>query len=134
MLIAGVSSRDAAEEGPTGIPFRRVIGETGYMTQQFLITGDLARAGRALAQVSFNLVAQRASVDPEQYRSFERGTLEFEDSALESVREALEYYGVEFLDEDEHTGYGVRQKFNQRKVKRIENWENEGGPAYEDDI
>ncbi|NUL46425.1 hypothetical protein F7P69_14650 [Cellulosimicrobium funkei] len=47
---------------------------------------------------------------------------------------ALERLGALFIAEDEHTGYGVRQKFNSVKAKRLETWEGEGGPAYEDDI
>lgn len=38
------------------------------------------------------------------------------------------------MDEAAGVGYGVRQKFNPRTVKRLENWENEGGPAGDDDI
>lgn len=100
------------------------------------LTGDLARAGRALARVSHTVVAQQAGLDPDRFRSFERGTTDLEADELEAAREALEHYGVEFLpeDEDESIGYGVRQKFNQRTSTRIGNWENEGGPVYEDDI
>ena len=98
------------------------------------LTGDLARAGRALAQVSFEVVADRAGVDPERLRSFERGTLSMSDADADSIQDALEYFGVIFLPEDELGGYGVRRKFARGGVKRIENWENEGGPSAEDDI
>ena len=36
--------------------------------------------------------------------------------------------------EDAEAGYGVRQKFNSAKSRRLDIWEGEGGPAYEDDI
>ena len=100
------------------------------------LPGDLARAGRALAQISHFVVARQAGLDPDRFRSFERGATHLTEDELEAARQALEYYGVEFLPEDvdEGIGYGVRRKFNQRTAKRIANWENEGGPAYEDDI
>ena len=56
--------------------------------------------------------------------------------AHEGLRAGHEELGGEFLpaDDEAGVGYGVRRKFNPRTVKRIENWENEGGPALEDDI
>ena len=38
------------------------------------------------------------------------------------------------VDEEAGVGYGVRQKYNSRKTRRLDTWENEGGPALEDDI
>ena len=101
-----------------------------------LITADLARAARALAQVSPEVLAERAGVDSERLRHFERWQPVLTDEENHRLRHALEEWGVEFLPGDEHAGhgYGVRQKFNPRTVKRLENWENEGGPAAEDDI
>ncbi len=112
------------------------MGHTEGMepTERPLLTGDQARAGRALAQVSLDVVGHRAGLDPDQLRSFERGGDDLGAAQNDALREALEDHGVQFLAEDDDAGYGVRQKFNQSKVKRIENWENEGGPAYEDDI
>lgn len=101
---------------------------------QPLITGDLARAGRALAQVSFEIVAERAEVGPEQLRSFERGTHDLDDEERVRLSLALEDYGIRFIPDDADGGYGVRLNFGARTVKRLENWENEGGPAYEDDV
>ncbi|MGO2046406.1 MAG: helix-turn-helix domain-containing protein [Brachybacterium tyrofermentans] len=98
------------------------------------LTGDLARAARALTQISSDLIAQRAGVALEQLRSFERGVTDLDAGQLLELRAALEHYGAQFVAEDADGGYGVRRKFSARKVKRIENWENEGGPAYEDDI
>lgn len=99
-----------------------------------LLTGDLARAGRALTQVSLERIAQHAGLDTEQLRSFERGSTELDDGQLLELTCALEHYGVLFFPDDDEGGYGVRRKFTARTVKRVENWENEGGPAYEDDI
>ena len=101
-----------------------------------LITADLARAGRALAQVSAAVLAARTGLEAEDVRAFERGVQDLDEERNRVLRAGLEELGVEFLpaDDEAGVGYGVRQKFNPRTVKRIENWENEGGPALEDDI
>lgn len=99
-----------------------------------LLTSDLARAGRALAQVSLADLGERAGLERERLRRFERGRLGLRDEENGRVRDALEEFGVEFLPEDDTAGYGVRQKFSSRKVRRLETWENEGGPALDDDI
>ncbi|MGO1482370.1 MAG: hypothetical protein ACTHWF_14785 [Brachybacterium sp.] len=101
-----------------------------------LITADLARAARALAQVSLRVLAEHTGLDKTLLRDMERGRRAVTAEESELLRGALEDFGVEFLpvDEEAGVGYGVRQKFNPRTVKRLENWENEGGPAAEDDI
>ena len=101
-----------------------------------LISADLARAGRALAQVSVAVIAARTGLEAEDVRAFERGVHDLDEERNRVLRAGLEELGVEFLpaDDEAGVGYGVRQKFNPRTVKRIENWENEGGPALEDDI
>ena len=101
-----------------------------------LITADLARAGRALAQVSVAVIAARTGLEAEDVRAFERGVQDLDEERNRVLRAGLEELGVEFLpaDDEAGVGYGVRQKFNPRTVKRIENWENEGGPARDDDI
>ena len=100
------------------------------------ITADLARAARALAQVSLSVLSARTGLDVEDVRAFERGVQDLDEERARVLRAGLEELGVEFLpaDDEEGVGHGVRQKFNPRTVKRIENWENEGGPALEDDI
>ena len=100
------------------------------------ITADLARAARALAQVSLSVLSARTGLDVEDVRAFERGVQDLDEERARVLRAGLEELGVEFLpaDDEAGVGYGVRQKFNPRTVKRIENWENEGGPALEDDI
>jgi hypothetical protein len=119
------------------------MGEAGDMTSTDpqataspLITADLARAGRALAQVSVAVIAARTGLEAEDVRAFERGVQDLDEERNRVLRAGLEELGVEFLpaDDEAGVGYGVRQKFNPRTVKRIENWENEGGPALEDDI
>lgn len=101
-----------------------------------LITADLARAARALAQVSLADLSERSGLEVEHLRGVERGLRILTPEQEHRLHVALEEFGVELLPADEHVGfgYGVRQKFNPRTVKRLENWENEGGPAGEDDI
>ena len=86
------------------------------------------------ASVSF--MAQKMVLEAEDVRAFERGVQDLDEERNRVLRAGLEELGVEFLpaDDEAGVGYGVRQKFNPRTVKRIENWENEGGPALEDDI
>lgn len=101
-----------------------------------LITADLARAARALAQVSLLDLAEQTGLDAEHLRGVERGLRSLTPAQEERLHLAFEEFGVELFPADEEAGHGhgVRQKFNPRTVKRLENWENEGGPAAEDDI
>lgn len=99
-----------------------------------LLTPDLARAARALAQVSVDHLAEAATLDPAELRAFERSRATVEPDENRRLRRALEDVGVLFVPEDDEAGVGVRRKYNRRKVRRLESWENEGGPAYEDDI
>lgn len=101
-----------------------------------LITADLARAARALAQVSLLDLSEHSGLEVEHLRGLERGLRTLTQEQEHRLHSALEEFGIELLPADESAGYGhgVRQKFNPRTVKRLENWENEGGPAAEDDI
>ncbi|MGM7669863.1 XRE family transcriptional regulator [Microbacterium sp. A93] len=100
----------------------------------FIIPADLARAARALTQVSYTLVAKVAELQPERVRAYEHGLGTLDAAESQRLREALEHFGAVFIAEDEESGYGVRQKYNSVKTQRLETWEGEGGPAYEDDI
>lgn len=113
------------------------MGEThGMATHVPLITADLARAARALAQVSLPDLAERTGLDVDHLRGVERGLSSLTPAEEERLHLAFEEFGVEVLPADEAAGigHGVRRKFNPRTVKRLENWENEGGPAADDDI
>ncbi|MDN5820624.1 MAG: hypothetical protein L0H74_11445 [Brachybacterium sp.] len=101
-----------------------------------LITADLARAARALAQVSLLDLAEHTDLDSEHLRGVERGLRSLTATQEECLHHAFEEFGVEVLPADEEAGigHGVRRKFNPRTVKRLENWENEGGPAGDDDV
>lgn len=110
-------------------------GQDGAMTSRdFIIPADLARAARALTQVSYAVVARAADLEPERLHGFERGHGTLNSDESHRLRRALEDLGALFIAEDEQAGYGVRQKFNSVKSRRLETWEDEGGPAYEDDI
>lgn len=100
----------------------------------FLLTPDLARAGRALTQVSRKTIAAGAGIDPATLKAYERGVGPLTREANLAVKAALEAYGAVFLPESDGMGYGVRQKYSDRKVERIQSWENEGGPAGHDDV
>ena len=99
-----------------------------------MITSDLARAARALTQVSAKVIARNAGLDKQQVRDFEKGNAPLTPEQNQQLRRALGQFGVVFIEDDDHGGYGVRRKFNATKVRRLETWEGEGGPAYEDDI
>ena len=101
-----------------------------------LITADLARPARALAQVSLLDLSEQSGLEVEHLRGLERGLRVLTPEQEQRLHVALEEFGIELLPADEHAGFGhgVRQKFNPRTVKRLENWENEGGPPAEDDI
>ncbi len=51
-----------------------------------LITADLARAGRALAQVSAAVIAARTGLEAEDVRAFERGVQDLAAPGLQVVR------------------------------------------------
>jgi hypothetical protein len=103
-------------------------------TSEFLIAGDLARAARVLAQVSGVYVAERARLDPGQLQAFERGGGDLVVGEKLRLQQALEECGVLFIPENAQAGYGVRRRFTRTKINRLENWENEGGPASEHDV
>lgn len=100
-------------------------------TDDSLIAADLARAARALAQVSTAVVSTRTGLDAELVRDFEKGIGELDAEQNAVLRVGLEGLGVDFLpvDDEEGLGAGVRHRFNPRTVTRMENWENEGGPV-----
>ncbi len=104
------------------------------MSDAHLLKPDLARAARALTQVSTKTIASKAGLPKEAVKSFERGVGFLSDEENAALRGALERYGAVFLPEEGALGYGVRQKFSTRKVAKLESWENEGGPAADDDV
>ncbi|MDR2254550.1 MAG: hypothetical protein LBE25_00850 [Arthrobacter sp.] len=104
------------------------------MSENNLLTPDLARAARALTQVSTKTIASTAGLPKDTVKSFERGVGFLSDEENAALRRSLEHYGAVFLPEEGALGHGVRQKFSSKKVAKLESWENEGGPAAEDDV
>ncbi|NYI69134.1 helix-turn-helix domain-containing protein [Spelaeicoccus albus] len=104
------------------------------MLKKTLMSPDLARAARALSQVSAKNIADSAGMSKRQLHEYERGRQGLDEEELRRLRRTLEEFGIRFVPEDDDGGYGVRQKFNSRKVRALEQWEDEGGPAYDDDI
>ncbi|RJN31792.1 hypothetical protein [Nesterenkonia natronophila] len=98
------------------------------------LTPDLARAARALTRVSTEVIGEAASLDPLRVRDFEHRGVSLNAESNERLRAALEDYGVVFFAEDDDGGYGVRRKYSASRIRQLQNWEGEGGPAYEDDI
>ncbi|WP_333617945.1 XRE family transcriptional regulator [Dietzia sp.] len=108
------------------------------MATELHMDGFVARAARALSQVSIDLVAQRAGIEPEKLKAYERGLGSVTTEEAQALVVAFDYYGVLFIPEGDGrgpgAGVGVRRKFGHAKVEMIENWEGEGGPVGEDDI
>lgn len=98
-----------------------------------MINAAQCRAARALVDWSIDQLAKASDLSVEQIVDFEAsGTLDRASNV--QVARALEGGGVSFVSERRGRGVGVRFKFGRQLVKRIETWENEGGPAAEDDI
>ena len=98
-----------------------------------VITAAQCRAARALIDWSVDLLAVEVGLSIEQLEAFEQG--DSLDSELNRrVRRALERGGASFLSERRGRGLGVRLKFGRQLAKRIDVWENEGGPAAVDDV
>jgi hypothetical protein len=135
---AAPRSHSEAGDVPERGPARAVVPTPGRtasrQASEVGLTTDLARAARALAQVSLTCVAEHAELAPERLSAFERHRIGLAAGERFRLRRALEDFGVVFIPEGDQGGYGVRRRFTRAKVTRLESWENEGGPAYEDAI
>ena len=99
------------------------------------LTGPLARAARALVEVSVAEIAGDAGVSKLALRDFERGLGMLSSQERKALRRSLERYGAHFVaDGKGGRGYGVRLKFSAAKTEQIEGWEDEGGLAARDDV
>ena len=95
---------------------------------------SLARAARILCMVSTKVVGLRSGLDEQRLRDYERGVGDLGDAEVQSLVDALEYFGARFIPEGDDGGVGVRRKFSRTKVRMIDTWESEGGPVGEDDV
>lgn len=104
-------------------------------THTIQLTGQLARAARALAGVSSTHTAAEAGLSRKQLRDFEKGNDSLDPEQLAALRLALENHGAVFIaDGLDGRGHGVRLKYSAAKVEKIESWEGEGGFAADDDV
>lgn len=99
----------------------------------FHMDGSLARAARHLSRVSARTVARHAGIETDELRSYEKGGDALTEEQIQAVADALIHYGVLFIAEDEVGGVGVRRKYTQTGVRRLDTWEGEGGPVGVDD-
>ncbi len=93
------------------------------------IRPDQAHAARILLHVSVKSVGLGAGLDSELVEDFENGRAELDSIQQEQLREALEELGADFISEDDENGYGVKRRHNSRKIRSLNRWEGEGGPA-----
>lgn len=98
-----------------------------------MISAAQCRAARALIDWSIDHLASASGLSVEQLAAFETdGTLDR--AANAQAARALEEGGASFIAERRGRGVGVRLKFGRQLVKRLDIWENEGGPTAGDDI
>lgn len=73
-----------------------------------MITASQSRAARALLSWSQDHLASHANVSTSTVRDFEKGRRTPTPNNLLGIRYALEKAGIEFIDQDDATGPGVR--------------------------
>lgn len=98
-----------------------------------MLTGPLARAARALVELSREQLAGKCGVDAEQISVFERGLGDPGPEARAALRAALERAGAVFIPEN-GGGAGVRLKFTRSETRRLAILEGEGGITGIDDV
>lgn len=99
-----------------------------------IITAAQCHAGRILAEVERDDLANEAGVSTEAIAAFETGIAPLPAGELERLRLALEAFGVRLICEDDDGGIGVRLKFDRAQTNQIGRWETEGGAAASDEI
>lgn len=97
------------------------------------ITGPQCRAGRALAELSREMLGKLAGVEAARIEHFERKLDKPDEATVARIEAALEEAGVLFIREN-GGGIGVRLKFTASEAKRIATLENEGGAVGLDDV
>lgn len=98
-----------------------------------VISAAQCRAARGLVDWTIDRLAEESGVLLADLSAFERGG-NVDPLTVASIARSLESAGAKFLPESRGRGPGVRLKFAQQTVKRIDIWENEGGPTAEDDL
>ena len=98
-----------------------------------MITGPQCRAGRALAELSREMLAKLSRIDETVIEHFERKLDKPDAAAVAAIAAALEEAGVVFITEN-GGGVGVRLKFTASEARRVAALENEGGNVGLDDV
>lgn len=98
------------------------------------ITAAQCHAGRILAEVQRDDLANEAGLSTEAVAAFEAGEALLSTGDLERLRQALEAFGVRLICEDADGGIGVRLKFDRAQTNQISAWETERGAASSDEI
>ena len=98
-----------------------------------MLTGPLARAARALVELTREDLAEDGAPDAATIAAFERGLTELDAPAQARLRQALEAAGAVFIPEN-GGGAGVRLKFTRSETRRIAVLEGEGGLTANDDV
>lgn len=98
-----------------------------------MITHAQCRAGRALAELSRDMLAKLSGVSAEEIEHFERKISKPASKTIEALQLALENAGIVFIPEN-GGGAGVRLKFTASEAKRIATLESEGGIVGHDDV
>ena len=98
-----------------------------------MFTGPLARAARALIELTREQVGRHCGLDPEAIRLFEQQLAGLDPAEQARLKASLEAGGAFFIPEN-GGGAGVRLKFNRSETKRLSILENEGGIAADDDV
>ena len=98
-----------------------------------MITSTQCRAGRALAELSREMLARLSGVEAAAIEQFERKLAKPEDREIAAIQAALEQAGIVFIPEN-GGGAGVRLKFNASETRRIATLEGEGGIVGLDDV
>lgn len=98
-----------------------------------MITGAQCRAGRALAELSREMLARLSQVDAAAIEKFERKLGKPDGAEVARLRGALETAGIVFIAEN-GGGAGVRLKFTASEARRIATLEGEGGLVGLDDV
>lgn len=116
------------------------VALTGYTAEPIVgakegdvISAAQCRAARGLVDWTISRLAEESGVLLADLSAFERGG-DIDPLTVSSIMRSLEGAGAKFLPEGKGRGAGVRLKFARQTVKRIDIWENEGGPAAEDDV
>ena len=98
-----------------------------------MISSAQCRAARALLNWPLDQLAGDSGVPEADITLFEAGS-ELPQAQIDQLEKALEKAGAFFIREGRGRGPGVRFRFSRVSVKRMDIWENEGGPTGEDDV